>query len=101
MALFTASAVLDHAAAGIYSVLSFHVTRRTHELGVRMAFASRGNVLGLMEMGAWLCWRSSSAFRSAWRLRGPRSQLFANQPPTRCPTPRSRSSSRLVRASYS
>src|SRR4030095_5305751 len=51
MALFGAFASLGLAlaAAGIYSVLSFHVTRRTHELGVRRAPAApRRHVVGLL-----------------------------------------------------
>ncbi len=86
MALFSAFAALGLAlaAAGIYSVLSFHVTRRTHELGVRMALgAPRGHVLGLMlTMGgrlvlAGLAIGLAASLASTRLLR---SQLFGVQP---------------------
>ena len=58
MAMFSTFAGLGLvlAAIGIYSVLSFHVTRHTPELGLRMALgAPRGRVVGLMlGMGARL-----------------------------------------------
>ena len=86
MALFSAFAALGLAlaAAGIYSVLSFHVTRRTHELGVRMALgAPRRHVLGLMlTMGGRLVLIGlaigvAASFASTRLLR---SQLFGVQP---------------------
>jgi putative ABC transport system permease protein len=86
MALFTAFAVLGLAlaAAGIYSVLSFHVTRRTHELGVRVALgAPRRHVLGLMLMMGGrlvLVGLAIGVGASMASTRLLRSQLFGVQP---------------------
>jgi predicted permease len=86
MALFSVFAALGLtlAAAGIYSVLSFHVTRRTHELGVRMALgAPRRHVLGLMlTMGGRLVLMGLviGVAVSLASTRLLRSQLFGVQP---------------------
>jgi predicted permease len=86
MALFItfAGLGLTLAAAGIYSVLSFHVTRRTHELGIRMALgAPRHHVLALMlTMGARLVVIGLvvGMAASVGTTRLLRSQLFGVQP---------------------
>ena len=86
MALFSTFAIigLALAAAGIYSVLSFHVLSRTHELGVRMALgAPRGHVLGLMlKMGGRLVVAGLviGTVVSLGATRMLRSQLFGVQP---------------------
>jgi putative ABC transport system permease protein len=86
MTPFSAFAALGLAlaAAGIYSVLSFHVTRRHHELGVRMALgAPRRHVLGLMlAMGGRLVaiGLTLGIVASLASTRLLRSQLFGVQP---------------------
>jgi putative ABC transport system permease protein len=86
MALFSTFALLGLAlaSAGIYSVLSFHVARRTHELGVRMALgAPRRHVLGLMlTMGARLviAGLAIGVAASLASTRLLRSQLFGVEP---------------------
>jgi putative ABC transport system permease protein len=85
MAVFSVFAALGLAlaAAGIYSVLSFHVARRTHELGIRMALgAPRRHVLALVlgmggRLGVLGLAIGAAASLAATRLL--RSQLFGVQ----------------------
>jgi putative ABC transport system permease protein len=86
MALFGLFATLGLAlaAAGIYSVLSFHVTRRTHEIGVRMALgARRADMSSLMlAMGGRLIALGIAlgGVASFASMRLLRSQLFGVEP---------------------
>jgi putative ABC transport system permease protein len=75
---------LTLAGAGIYSVLSFHVARHTHELGLRMALgATRRRVVGLMlAMGGRLVVAGFAigTVLSLLATRLLRSQLFGVEP---------------------
>jgi putative ABC transport system permease protein len=86
MAVFSTFGLLGLAlaAAGIYSLLSFHVTLRTHELGVRMALgAPRRQVLSLVILvGARLVLAGLviGTAASLGLMRFLRSELFRVQP---------------------
>ena len=81
---FFATLGLTLAMAGIYSVLSYHDTRRTHEIGVRMALgAQHGDVMRLMlTMGGKLVLTGLAIgiAGSLFLTRFLRSQLFQVEP---------------------
>jgi predicted permease len=75
MTLFAVAALLI-AAAGVYGIINFTTSRRTHEIGIRMALgATRGQVLGmvigggarLMAIGAMLGIAGAIAVAQAMR----------------------------------
>ena len=69
LAIFAAIA-LSLAAIGIYRVMSYSVSRRTHEIGIRLSLgASRGSVLRMIVAQGMLLARAGSAVGLAGRLR--------------------------------
>ena len=72
------------AVAGIYGVISYSVSRRTHEIGVRMALgAQRGNILGMVlrqGMGMVAVGIASGLVAAYWLTRFLQSFLFEVTP---------------------
>ena len=83
LGLFAAMAVVL-ASIGIYGVMSYSVTQRAHEIGIRMALgAARRNVLGMvMRQGLLLvgCGRGIGVVGAFGVTRFIASQLFGVQP---------------------
>ena len=79
-----ASLAATMAALGIYGVISYSVSRRTHEIGVRMALgAQRGNILGMVlreGMGMVAVGVAVGLLASYWLTRFLQSFLFEVTP---------------------